>query len=80
MTPEEQQTDTRRRLNDITHAVTDRLPEHFGFFVLVFPFGDGEAAPHANYVSNAKREDVINVMKEWLIKCGAEEDWMKQIK
>ena len=88
MTPEQAQADTRRRLNDIAHAVEERLPEGFGFMIMVFPFEGTKAEqppgrqgqPMLNYVSNAKREQVINLMKEWLIKCGAAEDWMKHIK
>jgi hypothetical protein len=32
------------------------------------------------YKSNAKREDAVNTLKEWLIKASGEEDWMKHIK
>ena len=74
--PEE---DTSRRLNDIAHAVNERLPEGFGFFVLVFPFGEHNGA-RANYVSNASRADIVNVMKEFLIRSGAGEDWLKNLK
>ena len=77
-TPE--QLDTRRRLNDIAHAINERLPEGFGFICLVFPFGkDAAKGGRCNYVSNAKREDAINALKEWMIKCGADEDWMKHL-
>lgn len=76
MTPE-QQADVRGRMQDIGHAVDERLPEGFGFFVLVAPFND--PAGHSNYVSNITRETAIHLIKEWLIKAGAEEDWMKHI-
>ena len=31
------------------------------------------------YASNADRKDAVNALKEWLIKSGAEEDWMKHL-
>jgi len=88
MTPEQAQADTRRRMNDIAHAVEERLPDGFGFMIMVFPMKGTEAKqppgregqPMLNYVSNAKREEVINVLKEWLIKCSAAEDWMRDIR
>lgn len=75
--PHNSQEDTRRRLNDIAHAVNERLPSNFGFFVMVFPFNGNDQA--ANYVSNSKREDVIKVMKEFLFRAGVDDQWMKHI-
>lgn len=69
--------DPRGRMQDIAHAVNERLPDGYGFMVLVFPFNSSEG--RANYVSNGKREDVVNAMKEWLIKAGHDEDWMKHL-
>lgn len=65
-------------MNDIGQAVNERIPDGFGFFVMVFPFENDDG--RANYVSNGKREDVVNAMKEFIIRAGAEEDWMKHIK
>jgi hypothetical protein len=79
MTPEQKQQDMRRRLNDIAHTVDERLPEGHGFIVLAFPFGQS-TENRLQYVSNANREDALKVMKEWMIKCGAHEDWMKDLK
>ncbi|MCC7374289.1 MAG: hypothetical protein IT581_06520 [Verrucomicrobiales bacterium] len=68
--------DTRARMQDIGHAVNERIPEGFAFFVLIAPpSGSGRA----NYCSNMKREDAVKVMKEFLIKAGAAEDWMQHI-
>lgn len=68
--------DIRQKMKDIGNAVKRRLPEDFGFFVLVFPFND---TGRANYISNGNREDVINSMKEFLIRCGHKDDWAKDI-
>jgi hypothetical protein len=73
------QEEVKRRLHDIAHAVDERLPAGYGFIVLAFPFGEGPEQ-RLNYVANAERADCINMMKEFLLKCGAAEDWMKDIK
>lgn len=63
-------------LQELATHIVKKLPNHYGFFMVVFPFG---REGRANYISNAQRKDVINSMKEWLIKCSAEEDWMKDL-
>ena len=45
--------------------------------VVVAPFGDGEH--RLTYISDLQRQDAINLLKEFLIKAGAEEDWMKHL-
>jgi hypothetical protein len=69
---------TRSKLQEIARSVEIRLPDRYGFFVMVFPFG-GDDDNRSNYVSNAQRKDVLNTMKEFMIKCGAEEDWMRHL-
>lgn len=66
--------DTRKIMNDIGDSVKKKLPDGFGFFVLVFPFNDDEA--RANYVSNANREDVVRVMEETVMRFKYKEDWL----
>lgn len=56
--------------------VADRLPDQHGFILLTFPFQGGRMS----YTSNAKREDAIRALKEWLIQASGEEEWMKHIK
>lgn len=82
MTPEQQQQDTERRMRDICHAIKERLPEDWGFIVMVTPFEKAIKKGHEarlNYASNMERKQAINVLKEWLIKAGAAEDWMKRL-
>ena len=69
----------RQFLNDAAHAIKAKLPDNYSFILLASPF-DGEGDKRLVYISNARREDVINMLKEWLLKCGAAEDWMKHIK
>lgn len=56
-----------------------RLPDNHGFILLTFPYGD-DPGSRLSYISTAQRSDAIAAMKEFLIKAGAEEDWMKHIK
>lgn len=59
--------------------VEQHLPDNHGFILLVAPFGDGGTG-RCNYISTMTRPTAINLIKEFLIKCGHEEDWMKHIK
>lgn len=63
-------------LKAAARVVEARVPDNHGFILLAVPHG-GEG--RLTYISSLRREDAVNVMKEWLIKCGAEEDWMKHI-
>jgi hypothetical protein len=62
----------------IAGDVKRSLPPGYGFFVLVAPFDSEDG--RANYVSNMTRETALLVMKEFLLRAGAAEDWMKHIK
>lgn len=59
-------------------AVQEKLPDHHGFIFMAVPMEGGDG--RLKYISSLKREDAINILKEWLIKCGHAEDWMKHIK
>ena len=65
-------------LNNIGRLVSGLLPDNHGFVVLAFPFGESPKN-RMTYISNADRKDVINAMKEFIIKAGAEEGWMKHL-
>jgi hypothetical protein len=82
MTDEQQLPDGYKQyLQDAAAQVEATIPDGFGFVLFTFGFSsDKDRQGTMNYVSNARREDVINVLKEFLIKAGAEEDWMKRIK
>lgn len=66
-------------LKEAARAIEARLPDNHGFILLVTPFGDSPDN-RLTYVASIQREDAINVLKEFLIKAGAAEDWMKHIK
>ena len=61
---------TRDQMQKIAHLVNEELPDGWGFFVMAFPFNDGQG--RMNYVSNAQREDVHKLMTEFLQKGGAQ--------
>ena len=65
-------------LNEAAKALEAKLPDHTGFIVFAVPFEGGDG--RLKYISNIRREDAINLLKEWLLKCSAEEDWMKHLK
>ena len=69
----------REYLKEAARAVEAKLPDNHGFLLLVAPFGEG-TDNRLTYISSMRREDAINVLKEFLLKCGAAEDWMKHIK
>ena len=70
---------TEEELNLLAMNIEKYIPEDMGFFLLVAPTGDAPQTKRSQYVSNCDRESAISVMKEWLIQCGHEEDWMKHI-
>lgn len=69
----------REYLKEAARAVQAKLPDGHGFILLAFPF-NGEGDSRLVYISNAQRTDALNAMKEWMLKCGASEDWMRHIK
>lgn len=67
-------------LNLAAKAVHERLPDNHGFILLAFPFNGTDENNRVAYVSNARREDAIKVLKEFLFRAGAKEDWMAHIR
>lgn len=64
-------------LKEAAKAVHAKLPDHHGFILIAVPHAGGDG--RLKYISSLKREDAVNVLKEWLINCGHEEDWMKHL-
>lgn len=69
----------REYLKEAARAVDAKLPDNHGFILLVAPYGENPDN-RLTYIASMQREDAINVMKEFLLKAGASEDWMKHIK
>ena len=55
----------KEKLQDIGKMIKNELPEGFGFALLSFYFN---AEGQLMYVSNAKREDVVKAMEEFIEK------------
>lgn len=68
----------RQFVREMAEAVAAKLPDGYAFIVLAAPFQNG-GDNRLVYTSNARREDAINVLKEFLLRCGAQEDWMRHI-
>lgn len=66
-------------LKEAARVLETKLPDNHGFILLIAPFGDSPNN-RLTYVANMRREDAINALKEFLLKAGAAEDWMKHIK
>lgn len=69
----------REYLNEAAKAVDAKLPDNTGFILLAIQ-PDTEGGHRLAYTSSLNRELAILVLKEWLLKAGAEEDWMKHIR
>jgi len=67
-------------LKEAAKAVEARLPDNHGFILMVAPFNAEGDNNRLVYISSMRREDAINVLKEWLIKASGPEEWMKHIK
>jgi len=64
----------RRDLQALGRHVDAQLPYGWGFVLLAFPFG---ADGRMNYVANAKREDVVRVMYEFIE--ATKEKWAEHV-
>lgn len=56
----------KRRMKHMIKSVDDQLPDGWGFVVLAFPFNS--SGGELIYGSNANRDDVVNCMKEFIVK------------
>lgn len=54
-------------LQDIAKDIKEKLPENFGFALLAYEFGEGDDKKML-YISNSRRQDVMNAMVEFLQK------------
>jgi hypothetical protein len=56
--------------NNIGRLIGGSLPKGWGFALLVFPLEDGDG--RMNYISNAKRDDMLVAFKELVGKMEAD--------
>lgn len=69
----------REYLREMAKVLKSKLPDNYGFIVLAVPLGEPNGTDRVTYLSSIERVDAIATLKEWLLKCGAAEDWMKHI-
>lgn len=67
----------REFLQLAAQEIQARLPDNWGFILLAAPYGEGGRLV---YTSSVERESAIAMLKEFLIRAGAAEDWMKHLK
>lgn len=65
---EQIQPDLIIKMNQIGRALAS-IFKPYGFMLLVFKRNSSEPDDRMNYISNAKREDMIVAMKEFIAKC-----------
>lgn len=62
----------KAQLNDIGSSIGKRLPPGWGFTLFLFAYGEDNGDPRRGlfYISSAQRKDMIETVKEWLLKQG----------
>lgn len=68
----------KQYLREMADVLKAKLPDNHGFILLTFPYGD-DPGGRLTYTSTARREDALSAMKEFMLKAGAHEDWMKHL-
>lgn len=68
----------KQYLQEAAAAVHAKLPDHHGFILMAVPLEGGDG--RLKYISNLKREDAINILREWLIQSSGPEEWMKHLR
>lgn len=54
-------------LEKLATLISEKLPAGYGFCLLTFPFYR-EGDERLQYVSSGRRDDIVNVMEEWIEK------------
>ncbi len=67
-------------LREMAVVLKSKLPDNFGFIVMAVPLGEHVGKDRVTYISTLERPSAIAAVKEWLLKCGAAEDWLKHLK
>lgn len=70
--------DITDRMQETARIVKTVLPPNSGFFLLAFDFDDAGRFGRADYVSNCNREDVVEIMKQFIQKTE-NGGWMKDL-
>jgi hypothetical protein len=68
-----QEVEIREKMQKLARGVQEELPPHWGFIIMCFPLDDKQG--RLNYVSNGKREDVLQLLKEFLYRNRHPGEW-----
>lgn len=72
------------RMQGVCRAISNLLPDHCGFMVVVVPLGDGKTVPPGGtpvqYAASVNRQDAVASLKALLFRWGIEEKWMEGAK
>ena len=69
---------TKSQMKHLCQIVDEFLPNKHGFIIFTFPTGDAPDR-RTRYSSNCSRKDTVNLIKEWMIERGYDEDWMRDV-
>ena len=67
---------SEKQINRLCQIVEEFLPAKHGFIVFAFPTEDAPDR-YLRYASNCSIEDTVVMLKEWMLKRGYDEDWMR---
>lgn len=59
------QSEYRQQMNELAKFISSFFPGS-GFALLVFRFGEPDTTHRMNYISNARRADMLRAMKEFI--------------
>lgn len=66
-------------MRDASDAIMSKVPDNSGFILFVVPLGNTTGESRLRYSSNLDRQKAIALVKEWLFRNNASEDWMKHV-
>ncbi|MHC4750247.1 MAG: hypothetical protein ACYTFW_10265 [Planctomycetota bacterium] len=68
------------RFNGLMDTIKMLIPENCSFFIFVAENGDPrEHGGKCKYGSSIQRDSAVNIMKEFLIKNGTDEEWINNL-
>lgn len=69
------QNEVKEKMQKLARGIQEELPPDWGFVIMVFPLGD--RLGRLNYISNGKREDVLELLKQFLYRNKNKDAWGK---
>lgn len=57
---------TRAAGEGLANVIDKSIPDNHGFALFIFEYGQPDGNKQISYISNARRDDMIAMMKDWL--------------